>query len=340
MTALPSVSVVMPTLNAERHLERSLGAILEQDYPRELLEIVMPDAGSTDRTLEIAQRLGVDRVLPNPLKTGEAGKAVGIRAAGGDIIVSIDSDNIVVGRDWLRRMVRPFLDDAEVVGAEVQRWEYDGSDTAINRWHALSGVADPVTLYLGNYARDSLITGTWTGMEHAVERREGWDRITLRPDAVPVLGANGFAVRRSAFDAVELGDYHFDLDFVHDLVQAGHPVFARVDVSIVHHFCDDVAAYVRKTRRRADDFFFFSSEQQRSYPWTSRMRAGLVRFILSTVLVLPLLVDAATGMRRRPDPAAWAFHIAACWITLAVYAVATIRGRFAPKMLDRAGWRQ
>lgn len=339
MSDLPFVSIIMPTLNAERHLERSLGAVAEQDYPADRLEIVMADAGSTDRTLEIAERFGA-RVLPNPLKTGEAGKAVAIAAARGEIVLSIDSDNVIVGRDWLRRMVRPFLEDPEVVGAEVQRWEYDRGDTVINRWHALSGVADPLTLYLGNYARDSLITGEWTGVEHGVERRPGWDRITLRPGAVPVLGANGFAVRRSAFDAVEVGDYHFDLDFVHDLVEAGHRVFARVDVTIVHHFCDDVQAYVRKTRRRADDFFFFSSEQQRSYPWTAQMRAGLVRFILSTVLVLPLLLDAATGLRRRSDPAAWAFHLAACWITLVVYVVATIRGKIAPRMLDRAGWRQ
>jgi glycosyltransferase involved in cell wall biosynthesis len=336
--ALPTLSVVLPTLNAERHLEACLTALVEQDYPRDRIEILLIDAGSSDHTLEIASRIGVDRLLGNPLKTGEAGKAVGIRAARGELVVSVDSDNVVVGRDWLRRMVAPF-DDPEIIAAEVMRWDYWRGDSLINRWHALSGVADPLTLYTGNYARDSLVTGRWTDLPTRSQRARGWDRVELDPRHVPVLGANGFAIRRSAFEDFPVGDYYFDVDFVHDLVQADHRTIARVDVAIRHHFCDDMRGYVRKTRRRADDFFYFSGQYQRSYPWTRRARVGTVDFVLSTVLVLPVLRDALRGMRRRPD-AAWLFHPVACWVTLVVYAVATVRGQIAPRILDRAGWKQ
>ena len=78
--AAPSVSVVIPTLNAARYLEECLGAVRGQEYAGGV-EIIIVDAGSTDRTLEIAGRFGVDRILENPLNTGEAGKAVGFRAA-------------------------------------------------------------------------------------------------------------------------------------------------------------------------------------------------------------------------------------------------------------------
>jgi hypothetical protein len=207
----------------------------------------------------------------------------------------------------------------------------------INRWHALSGVADPITLYVGNYARESLITGRWTDLPHGSECRDGWERVTLFTGAIPVLGANGFLVRRRVFEEVPVGDYHFDLDFVHDLVLHGHRVIARVDVAIRHHFCEDVTGFIRKTRRRADDYFFFAARGQRSYPWTTRRRVGLLRFVASTVLVVPLVRDVIRGWRRQPDWA-WLFHIPACWITLAVYSVSTLRGRVAPRMLDRTGW--
>ena len=62
------------------------------------------------------------------------------------------------------------------------------------------------------------------------------------------MGANGYLVRRSAFDVVPLGDYFFDIDFVHDLVRAGKRVVARVDVPIRHYFCDCLAS---STPRRA-----------------------------------------------------------------------------------------
>ena len=82
MSALPGVSVVIPTLNAEKYLAECLAALRDQDYPAELVEILLVDAGSTDRTLELAEAHGVDRVLANPLRTGEAGKAVGLLFAG------------------------------------------------------------------------------------------------------------------------------------------------------------------------------------------------------------------------------------------------------------------
>ena len=61
--------------------------------------------------------------------------------------------------------------------------------------------------------------------------------------------------------------------------------------------------------------------------------------MLETVLVVPLLLDVARGMRRCRDRAWW-FHIPACWLTLAIYAQATLRSRVAPRMLERSGWSQ
>ena len=82
--AAPSVSVVIPTLNAARYLEECLASVRAQDYAGRV-EVVIVDAGSTDETLDIAGRFEVERILENPLKTGEAGKAVGLRAAEGDL---------------------------------------------------------------------------------------------------------------------------------------------------------------------------------------------------------------------------------------------------------------
>jgi glycosyltransferase involved in cell wall biosynthesis len=310
-----------------------------QDYAGRL-EILLVDAGSTDRTLAIASRFEVDRVLANPLRTGEAGKAVGVNAASGELVLLIDSDNALVGPDWLTRMTRPFLEDAEVIGCEPARFAYLREDHFINRWHALLGAADPLTLYVGNYARDSALTGTWTGFPHTVVAREGWERVELDARLVPVLGANGFMIRRSSYELQPVGEYLFDLDYVYDLVSSGYRTFARADVAIHHAFCDSVSGFYAKTARRADDFFFFSSQGQRSYPWSGRRSRGSVAFGLSTLLVVPVVLAAARGHRRAPDAAAWAWHPLACWITLLTYAVAALRGRLAPRMRDRTSWKQ
>jgi glycosyltransferase involved in cell wall biosynthesis len=335
--AAPSVSVVTPTLNAARYLEECLGSVRSQDYPGRV-EVVIVDAGSTDETLDIARRFEVERILENPLKTGEAGKAVGLRAAEGDLLLSLDSDNVIVGSDWLRRMVEPFS-DPEVMSAQALRWDYRRQDHFITRWAALTGVGDPLALYVGNYDHYSHLTGRWTDYPHQAEQREGWLRVTIDPDWVPTLGANGYLVRREALRRVPFGDYFFDIDFAHDLVQLGLNTVALVDVPIRHYFSDSVSRFYLKTRRRVDDFYFFSSKGMRSYPWTSRRKKGAARFVASTVLVVPLLVDIGRGLRRRPDRA-WLFHLPACWITLVVYGTGAIRARLRPRMLDRRGWRQ
>jgi glycosyltransferase involved in cell wall biosynthesis len=335
----PGVSVIMATLNAEKYLDECLAALRAQDYPRELMEIVIADGGSTDRTLEIARHHGVDLILDNPGRTGEAGKAVALHAASNELILHVDSDNVVVGNDWLTRMVAP-LADPEVTSSEALRWEYRREDHFINRYQALTGINDPMAIFVGNYDRYSELTGRWTDYPYTSEQRDGWEKVWIDPEHVPTMGANGYLVRRRAYDVVEVDDYLFDIDVAYELVQAGMNCVARVDVPIRHYFCDSVLRFYRKTRRRTDDFYFFAAQGRRSYPWTSRQRAGVLRFVVSTVLVWPLLAQISRGMSRKRDLAAWCFHLAACWITLVVYAVGTVKGRLRPAMLDREGWSQ
>jgi glycosyltransferase involved in cell wall biosynthesis len=337
--APPSISVVIPTLNSARYLNECLQSLADQDYPPDRIEVMVVDAGSSDATRAIAEHHRVEMILENPLQTGEAAKAVGIRHAKGELVLMVDSDNVLVGRDWLRRMVEPLVADATVVSSECLRWDYRREDHFINRYQALTGINDPMALFIGNYDRWSELTGRWTDYFVHSEPRDGWERVELDPARVPTMGANGYLVRRTAYDHIEVGDYLFDIDAVHELVEAGLNVIARVDVPIRHYFCDSVRAFYRKTRRRTDDFFYFRSRGMRTYPWTSRQRAAVIRFVLATVLVVPLLAQVRRGYRRVPDPA-WLFHVPACWITLGVYAVGTIRGAIRPAKLDRKGWRQ
>ncbi len=336
---LPGISVVIPTLNSARYLDECLQSILDQDYPRDLLEIIIVDGGSQDNTRAIATRHGVEHILENHLATGEAGKALGIRRATKELILMVDSDNVLVGSDWLRRMVRPLTEDPTVVSSECLRWEYRKDDHFINRYQALTGINDPMSLFIGNYDRWSELQRNWTGYPMRVEHREGWDRVELDLRHVPTMGANGYLVRREAYAKIGLGDYLFDIDAVHDLVAVGFNVIARVDVPIRHYYCDSVRRFYRKTRRRTDDFFYFRSRGMRTYPWTTRQRMAVLRFIVSTVLVFPLVAQIIRGHKRVADPA-WLFHVPACWITLGVYSAGTLRGLLHPAQLDRAGWSQ
>lgn len=93
MTGHPSVSVVMPIRNEERHLRAAVERVLEQHYPGEL-EVVLSVGPSQDATREVAHALaGGDprvTVVDNPSGYTPAGMNIGIATARHDIIVRVD----------------------------------------------------------------------------------------------------------------------------------------------------------------------------------------------------------------------------------------------------------
>lgn len=332
---LPSISVLIPTLNAERYIEGCLRSLRDQDYPKELIEIIVADAGSNDGTFAILERYGVDRVVPNPRITGEGARAILNRLASKDLILSIDSDNYLVGTDWLRRMAKPLQDDAGVFASEPMRWDYTMADPPMNRYFALTGINDPVSLFMGNYGRYSYLTGKWTEMPHREEKRDGYLVAELERGHVPTMGANGFLVRTSVLRENSTGDYYFDIDVVNELVGRGFTKVAKVDVALGHHFARDLKTFRRKTRRRIEDFLYW--REQRNYPWLSSGRTPIIRFVAYTVLVVPLLVQVLRGQSKVRD-AAWWYHVPVCWTTLWLYARAVLVSMRRSAPHSREGW--
>ena len=331
----PGVSVLIPTLNSERYLEECLRSIRGQDYPQTLIEIIVADAGSTDGTMDLLKRYGVDRVVPNPRVTGEAGRAILNQLATKELILSIDSDNYLVGADWLRLMAKPLQDDATVFAAEPLRWDYTRADPPMNRYFALTGINDPVSLFMGNYGRFSYLTGRWTEMPHKEEQRTGYFVAELEAGHVPTMGANGFLVRTEVLRDNPTGEYYFDIDVVNELVAKGHRRVAKVEVALGHHFARDLATFRRKTRRRIEDFLYW--REQRRYPWLSSGRKPIVRFVLYTLLVVPLLWQMVRGWIKVRDTA-WLYHVPVCWTTLWLYGWAVVRSALHRAPHSREGW--
>ncbi len=107
---LPSVSVVIPCRNEEKTIHLVLDAIRAQSYPIELLQVVIADGLSEDRTRqEIAAftnahpDLGL-LVVDNPKRIIPAGLNLAIKASKGDIIVRMDAHSIP-NPDYIARCV-------------------------------------------------------------------------------------------------------------------------------------------------------------------------------------------------------------------------------------------
>ncbi len=338
---LPTVSIVISTLNAARLLPECLKAIRVQDYPPNKLEIIVADGGSTDETRSIAQRAGAT-IYPNPLVTAESGKAVGVKYARHELIALIDSDNLLVGRDWLRRMVAPFT-TRHIVGAEPLSYVSRPTDGVITRYTANLGMSDPLVLFLGNYDRYSYLTNRWTGLTLPTTDRGDWLEVTLQPPLIPTIGANGTLFRRSflqpALAATKQPSYLFDIDLLAESADRQPVTFAKVKVGIIHVFAGSLGVFARKQFRRVRDFLYYQRAGVRSYPWAKTNQWGRVAFVLACLTLVPLLLQTAIGLLRRPDWS-WLFHPVACYVTLVTYLYGYISFVFNPTIASRTGWKQ
>ena len=332
-----SVSVIIPTLNSSRTLDKCLKSVRSQDYPY-LSEIIIADGGSTDHTIQIAEKYEA-KIVNNPLKTGEAGKAVGAKIAKGHILAFIDSDNVLPKTDWFSKMTQPFKDNDRVVVSEPVYFDYDRKDHWLTRYFALLGMGDPLSLFLGNYDKYSYITGKWTNLNIKTEQHKNYFTFTLR-DKIPTIGANGFLITKEELFRYPFKDYLFDIDVLKYLANKSPVVVAKVNTGIKHIFAGDIHTFIRKQKRRARDYFYYQNCGFRTRDDVSgSVFPGVLKFILATVLILPVVIQSLVGYARKNDPA-WPFHPVACWITLLIYTFETLRSIFIKEELNRQNWGQ
>jgi glycosyltransferase involved in cell wall biosynthesis len=96
---LPNVSIIVPVYNQEKFIGRCLRSALNQTFPHDRYELVVVNDGSTDHTRSILDQFTNSsevRVLDNEVRCGlPASLNRGIKAAKGQFIVRLDSDDYV-----------------------------------------------------------------------------------------------------------------------------------------------------------------------------------------------------------------------------------------------------
>jgi len=118
------VSIVIRTLNEEKHLEELLSSIKNQESNRFDIETVIVDSGSTDRTLDIAKMFGC-RVTYIKKEEFTFGRSlnIGCDFADGNYLVFVSGHCIPVDENWVHNLVSPIADNlcAYSYGRQVGR---------------------------------------------------------------------------------------------------------------------------------------------------------------------------------------------------------------------------
>lgn len=242
----PTISFITATFNSGWCIENSLRSILKQDYPKDKIEILWVDGGSTDNTLELAKKYGV-RVVKNKLILGDPGYAIGGEEARGDFMVFMGHDNELVQNNWIKLMLKPFVDDPETIAA-FPHLDNKPTDTWLSKY--VNKFTDPGNHFVYGYANNPL---TFYKVYPVLKKGDGWEVYDFKPMNHPILEfEQGFMHRKIGYHRNK-DTWYCGIMAVIDLIKEGKQIAYVPDASNYHATLEKgLKQFIKKHRWAAD----------------------------------------------------------------------------------------
>lgn len=221
-----SFSIVIPTYNEQDNITNCLDSIFKQNYDKSLVDVVIVDGQSSDKTIskikEYQQKFSNISLLKNPVRKTPTSLNIGIKQAKGEIIVilgahaSLDSDFIYFNNKYLIEK------DLKVTGG-----------TQINI--GFSFVQKAIALAMENPF----------GMGSAPYR---WSKKEQFVDTVVYA-----AYKRELFDEIGYFEENFaiseDAELNWRIRKAGHKIFFSPDIKSYYHPRKTIAKFIQQMFR-------------------------------------------------------------------------------------------
>ena len=188
LSASPAISVILPVLNEEPHLEESVSAILSQDY-RGVFEIILALGPSQDRTNEIASSLAVRdkriKLVNNPTGKTAAALNLAIASSQSSVIVRVDG-HAKIPSNYLSIAIQILRETGAVnVGGVMAAEGVSKFEKAVaramrsplgvgaSRFHTGGSAGEVDTVYLGAFRREAIISAG--GFDERYTRAQDWE---------------------------------------------------------------------------------------------------------------------------------------------------------------------
>jgi cellulose synthase/poly-beta-1,6-N-acetylglucosamine synthase-like glycosyltransferase len=197
----PTVTVLVAARNEAKVIARLVRALIDQDYPREKLELILIDDGSTDGTAQMAREASAGashfKVITAPTPPPDCSPKknallAGIAASSGEIILTTDAD-CLPPTGWVRGMAAGFSEDTSaVVGYSPlvgdDTWKKEHGTDAFPRFDSFLngviaagavGIRKPLTAVGRNFAYQRDVFDSAGGFGGSIQAASGDDDLLL-----------------------------------------------------------------------------------------------------------------------------------------------------------------
>ena len=321
----PKISIVTCTYNGERVIEEYFSCIFNQDYPLEKVELIIADGGSKDGTLDVIDKYkmlypDVVRFMVNE-KQYSIGKGFGMdnatRKAKGEIIIQLDQDNLLIQKNWLKKMVEILIENSDIAAVQ-SRYSANGNSFLIDRYINDLGIEDPFAINYSLNAQISLNPGKFF-----YDRKGGFYVYEVNHERFYYAGDNGFAIRKNKFFEVE--GYTQDIDNFYRMAESKESFKIAVpkDVRLYHKTSTSLKSMLSKRIYYAGHYILKNIEE-RDFYWFSLKKNTFkqnLRFVSSVLYNLLFFPCFLKGLVKSIEErrVSWLVHGFVVWLMTAGY---------------------
>ena len=134
---LPKISLIVPTKNEDLVIKRCLDGILDLDYPKDKLEVIVVDGNSNDETCKICSEYSkqhpnmIKIIVEKKSKGKPAALNLGLSVSTGEIVGLFDADSLPK-QDALNKVVS-YFNDKKIVAVQGRTTSLNEKSNALTR---------------------------------------------------------------------------------------------------------------------------------------------------------------------------------------------------------------
>lgn len=278
---LPLITVGLHVFNEENQIKYVLDSIFSQNYPRKKMEVIVVDDNSTDNTLKIVKKYHV-KIYMSGARNPEVSAYEILKHAHGEFITLLGADMRFRDKNWLKRMIRPLLENPDIVQATTRYYRHP-KESVISQYLSLHPLQlDPIYRFLT------------TPIEKTItEKRNGYFITRYSEGKIPPQNPGMFRTKISK--KIHKGSNKWlDLDQLCLLVENGYTKFAYVPEAGYYHFHVDSLKHLIQKRLRNLNQIYLPNVQNRRFKWFDLIKpfewVKLLYWVIIANLFIPLLI--------------------------------------------------
>lgn len=249
------ISFIVITFNNSKSLNRTLLSIRKQDYPKEKIEIIVVDNGSTDDTVKVAKSFGA-KVIMNIKDDLYRSLSIAYHAASGPLVYQLDQDEELRHPTFLKKMLKPFEED-DSIGASFTRNYPNKNMSWITRFLSYHPAQlDPLYEYFSPSLQETI-----------VEDRDGYFLCSFSLSKVPGCGHLIYKLEFLKKSPTWNQKYFSDQETLSGIIAAGFTKFAYVPDAGYYHYHADSLSHLLSKRIRNLKGHYLKVESPYKWKW-------------------------------------------------------------------------